>query len=207
MNQITDELPPVTGPRRYRVSFNCRTDAVGTVIGLLIKEVEQPKMETINDSYKLTLVCMQDQLVTVLGVIIDHADELVVAPFHAEVKMAPAVFRPQKPVHVPTPLQREVTVLPAQRKNSGPSKTKDTTTGKVVLGVFKDGGRVKHPADFVEALTAAQFSPNSYASIVNRLVVEGDLVRVGHGAYRLPTTQDHLRMMEERDSSFSPQGE
>lgn len=194
---MAEELAPVTGPRRYRVSFNCRADAVGAVIGLLIKEVESPKMETVGEAYKLTLICMQDQLRAVIDMVLDDADNLIVAPHVPEVKMAPATFRAPKPGYVQTPLQKEVTYLPAQRKRiPGGAKAKNTATGKAVLSVFRDGGRVKHPADFSEALVKAGFSANSYAAMVSALVREGDLVRVGHAAYRLPTVQDQLEVMQ-----------
>lgn len=201
---MIDEAAPVVGPRRYRVGLNCRTDAVGTVIGLLIQEVEQPKMEKVGDAFRLTLVCMHDQLLIVLGVVMDHADNLIVAPFVPEVKMAPATFRAPKPTYVATPLQKEVTYLPAQRKRPTTGlKTSETGAGIAILSAFKDGGRVKHPADFQDAMAAAGYSGNGVGSTLARIVSEGDLVRVGRGAYRLPTTQDQLRVMEARDPSFS----
>lgn len=191
----SDEVT-VAGPRRYRVSFNCRTDAVGPVIGLLIKEVEQPKMETVGENYKLTLVCFQDQLVTVLGVVVDQADDIVVAKYTPETKMAPAVFRPpQQLARVVTPLQREmapVKVRPVITRSPAGSNTRarDLRTGKAVLRAFSDGAVLKHGADFAEELVKEGYNSNSWSPIVARLADEGDLVRVGRGAYRLPTAHD-----------------
>lgn len=198
----SEELPPAAGPRRYRVSLNCRVDAVGTVIGLLIREVEQPKMETVGDNFKLTLVCMHDQLLTVIGIVIDHADNLIVAPYIPEARPGTAVFRPPTTLaRVVTPLAREV--APAKRRmNSNSGRQKDTGTGQALMSAFNDGGRVKHPADFAEAMTKAGYNPSGMSSAINRIVEEGDLVRVGRGAYRLPTTQDHLRQMEAHNPSF-----
>ncbi len=206
---MADEQPaPVTGPRRYRVSFNCRTDSVGAVIGLLIREVESPKMETVGEHYKLTLICMHDQLRTVIDMVLDDADNLIIAPHVPEVKMAPATFRAPKPVYVQTDLQRQVTYAPVKRTRvKGGAKIKDTAAGKAMLAAFANGGRVKHPPDFTEALIAAGFAGNSYSALVHKLIKEGDLVRVGQGAYRLPTTQDQLAIMESRDPSFSSKDE
>lgn len=203
-----EQLAPVTGPRRYRVSFNCRTDAVGAVIGLLIKEVESPKMETVGEHYKLTLICMHDQLRAVIDMVLDDSDNLIVAPYVPEVKMAPAVFRPQKPAYVKTALEKEVTYLPAKRTRvKGGAKCKDTAAGRALLAAFAEGGRVKYPADFSDALVKAGFASNSYSALVHKMTQEGDLVRVGQGAYRLPTTQDYLAVMESRDKSFSSKDE
>lgn len=161
------------------------------VIGLLIKEVEQPKMETVGDNYKLALICMHEQLPAVIDMIISSADHIVIAPYVPETKMAPAVFRAPRPVHVPTAFEKDITYLPMkQRRVRGGANTRDTATGKTVLAAFNDGSRVKHPADFAEALDKAGYSSNSYSSVVNRLVDEGDLIRVGHGAYRLPAAHD-----------------
>jgi len=180
---MNEEIAPAVGPRRYRVSFNCRIDALGTVIGLLIKEVEQPEMKQVGDNYKLTLVCFHDQLITVLGVVIDHADSLVVAPYVPEAKLAPAVYRPpQQLARVVTPLQRELPERKRHRVNSRSGKQKDTGTGKALMSAFDDNGRVKHPADFAEAMTKHGYNPSGMSSVINRIISEGDLVRVGHVA-------------------------
>lgn len=202
----TEELAPVAGPRRYRVCFNCRADAVGAVIGLLIKEVESPKMETIGENYKLTLICMHDQLRTVIDMVLDDADQLVIAPFVPEVKMGPATFiAPRNMARVVTPLQRDVTLLPAQRRRlqGGYARVSDTPVAIALLKAFDDGRRVVHYADLAEALVTAGYSAGSAGKTSSELVEEGTLVRIGRGAYRLPTTQDELSRMEARDPSFS----
>lgn len=206
----TEELAPVAGPRRYRVCFNCRADAVGVVLGLLIKEVESPKMETIGDNYKLTLICMHDQLRAVVDMVLDDADQLVIAPFVPEVKMGPAVYRPpQTMARVVTPLQKEVTMLPAQRRreHGARAKASDSPMGKIVMAMFKDTSRrVLHAADFGDELGKAGYAGSSTGWVTARMTEEGSLVRIGRGAYRLPTTQDELARMEARDASFRNRG-
>lgn len=188
---MSDEAAPVAGPRRYRVSFNCRADAVGAVIGLLIREVESPKMETIGEHYKLTLICMHDQLRTVLDLVVDDADCLVIAPHVPEMKMAPAVYKPpQQLAKVVTPLQRDVQVIRPRLTRVKGNKCRHTQSGSALLKAFDDGARVKHAPDFSEALVAAGFNGNSWSPTAARLVEEGDLVRIGRGAYRLPTAHE-----------------
>jgi len=202
-----EQLAPAAGPRRYRMSFNCRMTHVGDIIGCLVKEVESPKMEPNGEDFKVSLVCMQDQLPTVLGLVIDNVEHIVIAPHVPEPpKSAPVMFKPQVARPVATPLQREVTYLPAQRTRRSDTSggVAGTALGKIVLRVFSDGRRVAHPADFAEAIGDAGFSPASASAVVFKLVQEGTLVRVGHGAYRLPTVQDQLSQMEARDPSFSP---
>lgn len=186
-----NDTPDVAGPRRYLILVDVRSDAVGPLFSLLIKEVEQPKLEAGEDgAHRMSLVCMQDQLPTITGIICEPALKLWIRPYVPEAKMGPANYRvPQQLAKVVTPLQREITVMhPRVTRVAGGAKAKDTTSGKIMMAIFKDGVRVKHSPDFADALAAAGFKASSAPGVLSRLVAEGDLVRIGQGAYRLAAT-------------------
>ena len=169
-------MDEIVSPRRYSVKMDVPADAVGPLFGLLIKEVEQPKMEPSLDgvNHRITLICMMDQVPTIVAIIVKDAVQFFVGPYNPEAKSVATYKPPQQLARVVTPLEKD-------------TRKFISATGKAILTAFADGVRVKHPADFVEAIVKAGFSGTSYASVVNRLVSEGDLVRIGHGAYRLPS--------------------
>lgn len=203
---MSDETP-ITGPRRYHVLVDVGADAVGPLFALLISEVEQPKMEPgENGAHRVSLVCMQDQLTKVIGIIADPAIKLWIKPYNPEVKLGPATFIPPKSLrNVVTPLQKEITVLPPQkRREYGVINTvAKSPAGSLVMALFKDGRRVLSRPDAVEALCNAGYQGQGSASnVLSSMVLEGSLVRVGRGLYRLPSTTDY----NEVQKSFSDEG-
>ena len=185
-------MDEIASPRRYSVKMDVPADAVGPLFGLLIKEVEQPKMEPSLDgvNHRITLICMMDQVPTIVAIIVKDAVQFFVGPYNPEAKSVATYKPPQQLARVVTPLEKDTRKFIRAKglpNVPGGAKTRNTATGKAILTAFADGVRVKHPADFVEAIVKAGFSGTSYASVVNRLVSEGDLVRIGHGAYRLPS--------------------
>lgn len=188
-----DDAPAIANPRRYAVKVDVGPEAVGPLFSLLIREIEQPKLAPAeNGNHRISLVCMLDQLPTIVGIIVEHAVQLYVGPYIDETKVRPATFVAPRPVHVQTPLQADnVRRFPMKRsKNSTGSKVKDSPGGRAMLSAFADGKIIKHPADFTDALAAAGFAVGSWSALSNKLTEEGSLVRIGRGAYRLPTLAD-----------------
>lgn len=191
-------MEEAAGPRRYKVVFDCRAEQAGTLIALLIREVEQPKLDqTDHETYRITIICMMTQLPTIIGTIADQVVRLYVSPFVPEVKGPVPVYEARRPNSNFTPSSK-ITVLPPQRKRQNGVKVKfrDSGMGRCILRAFESGPSIKHRPDFEAVLNEDGYAMTGLGAAMTRLIAEGDLVRVGWGAYRMPTTQDALARMQ-----------
>lgn len=199
-------------PRRYKVSFECSAGSVGTLISVLIKDVESPKMEQTGDNlYKVVLVCMQDQLPTIYATIIGDVSNIVSSPFVPETRVV-STFKVPGPKVQPVEYvpQHRVTIIPPKRKHrprgSPPAKVKDSATGKAVLTVFEQK-QIGHIPDFSDALERCGYRSSNAGWVLNQLVKEGILVRHGWGAYRMATAAEQAEFMRNLTNSTEQSGE
>lgn len=183
----------VAGPRRYKVSFECNGSVVGTLISVLVKEVESPKMEPCgDDTYKIALLCMQDQLPTIYATVVGDVSNIVSSPFVPETKTV-STFRipgPKvQPVYVP---QGRVTIIPPKvRRVPGQRiKPSQTAAGLLVMTLF-DNKSVIHNPDVIDLFEQHQRAGSGVGKILADLTREGILVRAGWGAYRRPTAAEY----------------
>jgi hypothetical protein len=173
-----------TGPRRYMLKVDVEADAVAPILGLLMKEVEQPRLEpTENGLHRISLICFHDQTPTLLGLIVDRATRFYLGPYVPQAKVAPAVFVAPGPKYTP-PQQKTFTRV------KGGAKVENYASSRIILSLFKDGRRTINNADAIEVLAANGYKASSGPALLSKLTLEKILVRCGQGVYRLPTSSE-----------------
>lgn len=181
---------PTAEPRRYSVKFEVPSATAGDLLGLLIKEVEGPKVEPTNDParFKMSFVAFMSQLGTILGLVSEHAEQLVIAPYHPQTSAALIPFTPRpKPVEIPT----GTVITRVSSRKRGRQFDLQSRTARAVLGVLQQKP-VAHPPDFADAFEAAGLARNSIGKVLSNLISYGLIVRCGYAAYRLPTEQEKV---------------
>jgi len=185
-------------PRRYSVRFEVSSATVGTVLGLLINEVEGSKVEPTGDParFRMSFVAFMSQLSTILGLIAEHAEHLVIAPFQAQASAALLPFA-AKPRPVEVPAGVTVTQLPSRKSGRKSGGDPQSRTARAILGVLEKKP-IAHPPDFTEAFETAGLSTQSIGGVLSNLIKYGLIVRCGYAAYRLPTEQEKIELRERR---------
>lgn len=181
--------------RKYKISFACPVSVLGTIMDAFLSESVTPTAVPAAEAgrYKITATVWQETLPKLMGMISQDAEQLVVAPVqdvHPETRaLLPKSAGPQL-VYDEAQVQR----IPAMVKPRAAGKKalrRDSPAGVAMIKAFERKSIV-HFGDFVDALTAAGYSRTSAGGQLNELVNEGSVVRIGHGAYRLPTEQEKI---------------
>lgn len=199
-------MDTTTGPRRYRVNFDCSDTDVASIIGLLVRDVEMPKMEPAGTGmFKMSMICMFDQIPMITDLVVKNvksADNLVVARY---VEVTPIAM--QRYAHKP---ELNTTALGAQAvpinrypmkqsRIKGGAKASETNTGRAIMALFKTKSIIHNP-DAIDALENAGLAGAGVGNALSRLTQEGALVRCGYGAYRRPTATEEIEFLAQKQA-------
>lgn len=153
------------------------------MIGLLVKQVEQPKMDTVEDKFKINLICLHDQLRMIVDMIVDYADQLVIKPFIPEVRTISAQFIPPKQPYIVKPTD-VITKVPMSRRRGDDLRAEGGALGRIIMSLFTDYSKVVHTPDIADLVVERGYKSTSTHAMLSKLVAENSLVRLGQGAYR-----------------------
>lgn len=181
--------------RKYKLSFSCPVSVLGTIMDAFLSESVTPTAVPATEAgrYKITATIWQESLPKIMGMIAQDAEQMVVAPvqeLHPETRdLLPKSAGPQL-VYDESQVRR-IPAMVKPRATGKKAKRRDSPAGQAMLKCFERKA-IAHFGDFVDALQAAGYSRQSAGGQLGELVNEGSVIRIGHGAYRLPNEQEKI---------------
>lgn len=190
------------GPRKYRVTFECRSD-IGALVDVLAPNVEGLNLAPAHTGgFKITFVCPLDQLTGVVGVVtgVPTVEHLIIRP--------EVVDQSQRPFDRP-PIDSRPAIAPKYTPYTGPQPVakKKRESGREnrfrkVITELVEAKRVIHYTGVLDALVESGIEPataSGFASqVLSRMVAEGALIRPSRGAYRFPTEEERAELIRRR---------
>lgn len=137
--------------------------------------------------YQISFVCGENDMPTLVGLLSKEVRRLSVTQVEAPLQYA----SPTAKIPPVTKLREKTHRVP------GGGKAAQSKPGRLILGVFTQTA-IAHGPDFADALKNGGYAHSGWGATINRLMREGDVVRVGRGAYRLPTPSEALEAIDKR---------